>query len=179
MSRAPLAAALLAAAACFPTTTRPPFASLPAAQQAELELPVPQATRETALALHADSIPVERTEPKDGWLESEWFDPITLQPTAARHIGPNVVKVRAFVGPSRPNFSLVQIEAVYIPYADPSRDERTLEREVPDSSAAGKRVAAVLAGMARQYGDSAARAGPVPASSGVSPAAPNGSRGHD
>ncbi len=160
--------------ACFPTTTRPPFGPLEAAPQAELQLPVPQATRETALALHADSVPVARTEPKDGWLESDWFDAATMQPTTARHLGPEVVKVRAFVGPSRPNFSLVRIEAVYIPMADPSREERSLERQVADSSAVGRRIAAVLAHMTAEFGDSAARAAALPAAAVAPPAG-----GHD
>ena len=63
--------------ACFPTTTRPPFLAQPSAPVFEVELPVPQATRALALALDADSIPVRRTEAKDGWIESEWFDVAT------------------------------------------------------------------------------------------------------
>jgi len=87
--------------ACFPTTTRPAFLPQPMAAIAEVHLGIPEATRALALALHTDSIPIRRTEPKDGWLESEWFDAKTLRPTSARRLGPDVVKVRAWIGPAR------------------------------------------------------------------------------
>jgi hypothetical protein len=164
----------LALGACYPTTTRPGFAPMPAAPQTELELPVPQATRAAALALDADSIPVLRTEPLDGWLVSDWFDVATMRATTARPLGDSTVRVRAWVGPSRPNYSRVIIETVYRPYLDPSRAERSLEREVSDSSPIGMRVAAVLRRLTLQYGDSAARAAlesPVPPdTSGKAPA---------
>jgi len=73
-------------AACYPATTRPAFLPEPTAPVAEVELAIPEATRAAAVALDADSIPVRRTEPKDGWLESDWFDATTLQPTSRRRL---------------------------------------------------------------------------------------------
>lgn len=94
--------ALLLGAACYPATTRPDVTPMPDAARVEVELFVPQATRALALALDADSIPVRRTEPDDGWLESEWMDAVSLQPVTGRPLGIGTVKVRAFVEPGSP-----------------------------------------------------------------------------
>jgi hypothetical protein len=143
---------VLASLACFPTTTRPPFKPRPSAPVFEVELPVPQATRALALALDADSIPVRRTEANDGWLESEWFDVATHQRTSRRILGSDVVKVRAFVDPSRPGHSTLTIEVVYRPRADPSRPDRELEEQLPFTHPVVGRVVLVATALARQYG---------------------------
>lgn len=118
------------ALACYPTTTRPDLTPLPAATLLEIELDVPAATRLVALELNSDSIPVSRTEPKDGWLETEWFHPVTLETAHGRPLGPDAVKVRAFVDPGRPNHSNVQIEVVMRLVANPAVPGRELERMV-------------------------------------------------
>ncbi|MES1259812.1 MAG: hypothetical protein ABUL71_04390 [Gemmatimonadota bacterium] len=147
--------------ACYPTTTRPAFSPLPTASTFEIELLVPQATRAVALALNADSIPVRRTEAKDGWLESDWFDASTLKATSQRILGTGVVKVRAFVDPSRPNHSNITIEVVYHPLADPSRPERELEQQVPSDHPIFGKIVLLTTQLVKQYGappDSAAAA---------------------
>ncbi len=137
---------------CFPTTTRPSFLPEPAATIVEVELAVPQATRALALALDADSIPVRRTEAKDGWLETEWFDATTRRPTRQRKLGPDVVKIRAWADPSRSNHSNLTVETVYRPLADPSRNDRELERQVPPTHPIAGRVVAVTQALAKLYG---------------------------
>ena len=141
--------------ACFPATTRPTFAPLPSASTFEIKLLVPQATRALALALDADSIPVLRTEAKDGWLETDWFDVRTLRATTRRALGPEIVKIRAFVDPSRPDHSIITVETVFRPVADPSRPARELEEQVPAKSVILARVVAVMTKLARQYGGAA------------------------
>ena len=151
--------------ACFPTTTRPAFLPLPAASTFEIELQVPQATRAVALALNTDSIPVRRTEAKDGWLETDWFDAKTLKATGQRRLGPDVVKVRAFVDPSRPNHSNITIEVVYRPLADPSRPERELEQQVPLDHPVFGKIVLLTTQLVKQYGapPDSVIAAPVPA----------------
>ncbi len=144
-------AALLLALACYPTTTRPRVEAVPEATLTEVELFVPDATRALALALDTDSIPVARTEPEDGWLETDWFDSETLQPTTQRPLGMDVVKLRAWADPSRPNHSQLTVEVVYRPFADPSRAPRLLERAVPDTHRVARRVAAVLQALETRY----------------------------
>lgn len=157
----PLLAALLVAA-CYPTTTRPSLTPLPEAAVAEWELFVPEAMRTLALALDADSIPVSRTEPDDGWLETPWFDAATLRPTTRRPLGEGVVRLRAWADPARPNHSAVTVEVVYIPAADPSREGRALERVVPPGHPIALRVAALLDGLSRRVGGEAGPPSPAP-----------------
>ncbi len=144
MKLAPALILAAACAACYPTTTRPQLVPQAGSSVMELELFTPEATRELALALDADSIPVRRTEARDGWLESEWFDARTMRPTAAWPVGPDIVKVRAFVDPGRPNHSVITIETVYRPVADPSRSGRDLERQVPVDHPVARKVAAIV-----------------------------------
>ncbi len=143
---------LLSLAACYPTTTRPSLTPVPDAVVTEWDLFPPQAMRALALALDTDSIPVSRTEPDDGWLETPWFDATTLMPTSARPIGANVVRVRAWAEPSRPNHSAVTVEVVYRPVADPSREGRALEQQVPITHPIAVRVGIVLAKLNKEYG---------------------------
>ena len=144
-------AALLLLAACYPTTTRPAMTPVPAASVTEWELFVPEATRALALALDADSIPVSRTEPADGWLETPWFDARTLTPTTRRPLGEETVRLRAWIDPSQPNHSAITVEIVYRPVADPSREGRALERQVNAAHPVAQRVAAVLGRLTKQY----------------------------
>jgi hypothetical protein len=144
---------VLLVAACYPTTTRPSLTPLPEAPVAEWELFVPEAMRTLALALDADSIPVSRTEPNDGWLETPWFEAATLKPTTRRPLGEGVVKLRAWADPSQPNHSAVTVEVVYRPAADPSREGRDLERQVSVAHPVAQRVAAVMARLTKEYGE--------------------------
>jgi hypothetical protein len=148
----PRLALLLAIASCYPATTRPDLQPVPGALRIEIELFVPQATRALAVELDADSLPVRRTEPDDGWLESEWIDARTLQATTRRPVGPDVVKIRAFVEPGRPNHSVLYVETVYRQVADPARPDRDLEVQVPVGHAIGDRVARVVERMAQEHG---------------------------
>lgn len=143
---------LCLATACFPTTTRPHLTLVPEALTTEIELFVPAATRALAVALDTDSLPVSRTEPDDGWLETSWFDAGTLQPTTARVVGVEVVKIRAFVEPGRANHSIITIEAVYRPLLDPSRDGRDLERHLPADHPVALRVKAMVERLTAEYG---------------------------
>jgi hypothetical protein len=142
--------------ACYPATTRPDFLPMPSASTTEVELGVPQATRAIAIALDADSIPVRRTEARDGWLESDWFDVATMRPTGRRRLGAGVVKVRAWIDPSRPNHSNITVETVFRPRADPSQPERELERQVPINHPVSGRVVKALGDVSRTYGGAAA-----------------------
>jgi hypothetical protein len=138
--------------ACYPATTRPGFVPLPSAATKEMELLVPEATQQLAIAFDQDSLPVRRTEARDGWLETEWFDAKTFKPTTARRLGDQVVKVRAWIDPGKPNFSQVTVEAVYRPLADPSREDRALEQLLPSSHPVAMRVFRILDSLARKYG---------------------------
>ncbi|MES2123600.1 MAG: hypothetical protein V4503_02815 [Gemmatimonadota bacterium] len=143
---------LLLVAACYPTTTRPATLPLPSASVSEWELSVREATQELALALDADSIPVRRTEPGDGWLETGWFDAATLRPTQRRPLGDGIVRLRAWIDPGKPNYSSVTVETVYRPFDDPSRESRALEQVVVANHPVALRVNRILAALSKKFG---------------------------
>ncbi len=142
----------VALAGCYPATTRPDLVPVPDATRIEIELFVPQATRALAVELDTDSVLVRRTEPDDGWLETDWIDVATLQPTRRRPVGPDVVKVRAFAEPGRPNHSVLYVETVYRRVVDPARPARDLEVQVPAGHPMRVRVERAVQRLVEMYG---------------------------
>lgn len=135
-------AALLAA--CDPTTRRPTFLPRPEAATTELELAVPAATQALAEALEADSVPLARVAPRDGFLETAWLDAATMKPATRRPVGPSVVRLRGWVDPSRYGYSRLTVEVVYRAIVDPSLAVRETEAAVPYANPARARVRTVL-----------------------------------
>jgi hypothetical protein len=140
-------------AACQASTTRPPFGPVTGAQVVILELPVPRATTLLAAGLRADSLPVTVLEPRDGFLETPWFDSATARPTGRRPLGQDVVRIRAWVDPEKPGHSRVTVETLFRDIADPSLPARELDREVPSDHPASLRVRAVLDSLRKRYGE--------------------------
>ena len=95
-------------------------------------------------ALRADSIPLARVSVQDHWLESPWFDAGSLAPAGAGALGAGVVKLRGWADPDRVGATLLTVELVYRPMADPSIPPRELERPVPSSDAIYARVGRIL-----------------------------------
>ena len=145
----PLSLALVAA--CKATTTRPYFPPLTGAPQTEIELAVRPATEALADVLKGDSLPVTRVEPRDGLVETAWFNVHDKQVSHGRRLGPDVVQVRAWVDPSRPGHSRIVIETVFRPLADPSLSPRELDRQVPPDHPVGKRMTEIVTELARLY----------------------------
>jgi len=143
--------ALALGGACKPSTTRPYFPPITGAAQTEIELGVREATQALADVLRNDSLPVTRVEPRDGYLETAWFDARSKQPSHARKLGPNIVHVRAWVDPTRPGHSRVVVETVYRPLADPSLSPRDLDRQVPPDHPIGKRMSEVITELTKLY----------------------------
>ena len=151
--RTTTAVAIVAAlAACQPATTRPPFPPVPEAAITEMRLPAGEATRLLASAFQADSMPIQRVVPRDGWLETTWFDAPSGRHTGRRPIGVNTVRVRAWADPTHPGSSKVTVETIYHPLADPSLPERELDRQVPRDHPVAIKVRAALQDLVKRYG---------------------------
>lgn len=143
----------LGAAACQPSTSRPPFTPLPEAAGSEIRLPVREATRRLAEALRADSIPTRKIELRDGYIETPWFEAATGKPSRLRRArGPGVVRIRAWADPARPGSTQLIVETLYRPLVDPSLPERELEREVGKDHPVARKVETVLRKMLERYG---------------------------
>lgn len=146
---------LLLLAACSPFTTRPYFPPVTGAAQAEIELDLEDATETLAAVLRSDSLPVTRVELRDGYIETAWFDATTKAATGSRRLGLDVVQIRAWVDPSRQGYSVLTVETVYRPLADPSLSPRDLDRQVPPDHVVGKRVTEIVIELARLYSSEA------------------------
>jgi hypothetical protein len=142
----------LALLACNPNTSRPAFGPLPAAIEAELELPVAVAVQVVTEALRADSIPVELIRERDGYLETPWFQARDGAPTTARPLGAEIVRVRVWATPGRVGHTDLELEVVYRPLADPSRPPRELDRLVAAEHPVHRRLEAAVTRLVTQFG---------------------------
>lgn len=150
---------LLLLLSCNPATTRPDFGPVPDAAEAEVDLPMADATRALAEALAEDSIPVTQTELRDGYVETGWFEAASGQPTSRRPLGPEVVRVRGWVDPIQTGQTKIRIETVIRPMADPSLPERELDRSAPKENPAAVRVQRTADRLAKRYPVPGAAAG--------------------
>ncbi|HTS87580.1 MAG TPA: hypothetical protein VMG41_03745 [Gemmatimonadales bacterium] len=146
-----LAAAATSGVMCKPTTARPYFPPVTGAAQAEIQLPPRSATSALADVLKSDSLPVTKVEPRDGYVETAWFDAVTRKPADRRILGPDVVRVRAWVDGTRPGYSRLTVETVYRPLADPSLAPRELDRQVPADHPVGKRMEQIVTELVKLY----------------------------
>jgi hypothetical protein len=145
-----LAAALCAA--CRPDTTRPAITPYPEAAGVEIRLRPAEATRRLAEALQADSIPPSRVRLRDGYLETAWLDSATGRPTGRRPLGTGTVRLRAWADPGRPGNTVLTVETLYRPLADPSLPERELERPVPRTHPTAVKVEQILQALLKRHG---------------------------
>ena len=150
---------------CQPNTGRPIFNPLPESAGTEIRLSPREATRQLAEALRADSVPVRKLLLRDAYLETGWFDPKTGRPRS-NPMGQGAVRVRAWADPARPGSTVLSVETVYRPLADPSLPERELERQVPAKHPVAVKVDSVLQRMVKRFG------GPPPPAAAPAPGSP-------
>jgi hypothetical protein len=137
--------ALVLMAGCDPRTTRPDVTPFPDARQIEVLLDRGQAITYLRDLLVADSFPVTRFSAQDAWLEGAWMDRRTRRPVPSHHLGPDVVRLRAWSEPARPGNSYLIVELAWRPVADPSVPGRDLERPVPATDSLSLWLKGVLA----------------------------------
>jgi hypothetical protein len=139
------------ASGCKPGTVRPSFPPVQGAPKVEVELKTVQATEVLGEILKGDTLPVTRVDTRDGLIETAWFHIRDKKATGARPLGTDVVRVRAWIDPSRAGYSYITLETVYHPLADPSLTSRQLDAQVPESHPIGKRMKQIVTELARLY----------------------------
>jgi hypothetical protein len=143
---------LCLALACDPGTTRPDLIPFPEARTIEVIQERRDAIESLRRALVAESLPVARFDTVDLWLDTPWFDARTLQPTGSGALGTGVVKLRGWADPTRPGHSMLVVELVYRPMADPSVPPRQLERPVAPTDSIHARVGRALKAIEDEFG---------------------------
>ena len=140
------------ALACNPNSTRPPqLEPVTGSVRVELALPRDLATQELADQLVVDTIPVTVVQLQDGYLETPWFDAATGTLTDDRRLGPEVVRLRAWIDTGAPRHSYLTVELVYRPLADPSRSQRQLDQQVANDHPAAERLGRALEALTARY----------------------------
>jgi hypothetical protein len=124
----------------------------PEAAAVEIRLRPQEATRHLVEALRTDSLPPAQVRMRDGYLETKWLDSATGRPATRRPLGTGVVRLRGWADPGRPGFTVLTVETLYRPLADPSLPERELERQVPRTHPAAVKVEQILQAMLKRYG---------------------------
>ncbi|MEE8061716.1 MAG: hypothetical protein V3T16_07785 [Gemmatimonadales bacterium] len=125
---------------------------MPGAIHSEVELLPDLATQELADQLLVDSIPITVVQIRDAYLETPWFDAATGVATDRRPLGPEVVRVRAWIDPGKPNHSHLWVEVVYRPLADPSVPSRELDQQVPPDHPVTIRVGRSIETLRDRFG---------------------------
>ena len=120
---------------CNPATTRPVFLPLPEAPFAVVDAPRERVVPEITAWLVAQGFRIARSEPRDGFVETAWFDPVTRQSFRTERDVPHLertFRIRCWIDPDVPRASGLVVEPVYRPVYDPSRTSRDLEVLVPE-----------------------------------------------
>src|SRR6266498_2407861 len=116
--------------ACTPVTTRPDFFPDSQAPAVTLMARPERVTAELPSLVAAESLLVERTNVRDGYLETAWYD--TRTGRSRRGTGDvsdlaASVKIRFWADPYVPGQTRLTVEVVRRPRYDPSRTERDME----------------------------------------------------
>lgn len=147
--------ALLLLAACNPNTSRPAFLPYPEAPVAVLDAPRERIVPQVTAWLEAESVRVRRSEPRDGYVETAWYDPVTRRSFATEGDVPHlerVFRIRCWTDPDIPGASRLTVEAVYRPVYDPSRPRRDLEVLAPEGHEGRKVAMRLIEAMKAKFG---------------------------
>jgi hypothetical protein len=142
-------------AACTPITTRPDFLPDPRAREVILMARPERVTTELPTLLAAESLHVEHTNVRDGYLETAWYDTRTRRSHAGAGDVPDLgasVKIRFWADPYVPGQTRLTIEAVYRPRYDPSRTERDLEVVLPKAHAGQAITDSLMGALKKKFG---------------------------
>src|SRR5579859_3886632 len=118
-------------AACATGGVRPRFGPEPQAVMMLLDLPASVVTESLTTSLVRVGLPVRTSEPREGYLESVWFDVAAHRPTGDPFSRlDSIVKLRFFADPAFGHTRLFAECVVRVAW-DPSVPQRDLERMPP------------------------------------------------
>src|SRR6266511_798402 len=147
--------AVLLLFACTPVTTRPDFFPDSQAPAVTLMARPERVTAELPSLVAAESLLVERTNVRDGYLETAWYD--TRTGRSRRGTGEvsdlaASVKIRFWADPYVPGQTRLTVEVVHRPRYDPSLTERDMEVIVPTEHAGHGIAERLIAKLETEFG---------------------------
>lgn len=153
--RIPHSAFVIVIAACSPVTTRPPFQPLPEALVATVNAPPARIAAAAAEWLATEGLTVIRSSPRDGYVETAWYDTHTKTTHPGSGDVPDLaatVKLRCWADPDVPGRTRLTVDPVYRSRYDPSSTERDLEAAVPASHDGHHIAQRLLDALKQKYG---------------------------
>jgi hypothetical protein len=147
-----LAVGLLAA--CTPVTKRPDFQPFPHAPSLVLMARPPQVIAFLVTLVEAESLRIRRVSPRDGYLETDWYDTRTRRSYRGAHV-PDLarsVKLRGWADPYVPGETVLTLEVAYRPRYDPSRTDRDMEAPVSKDQDGGGLAGELLGKLRERFG---------------------------
>ena len=131
MTRRALFLFVVVAAACATGGQRPRFGAQPQSVSLTVRQPADSVVVHLAARARALGLPVHRAAPREGYLETGWFDVARAAEVAAPYGRmDSIVRWRVFADPVQ-GHTRVLAECVWRIAWDPSLPERELERMVP------------------------------------------------
>lgn len=140
--------------ACRPGSYRPAYGPLPGAFHVEVRTASDSVLVTVVDSLRAQpGLQIARMRFDEGYLETTWYDTLAqrsgpLRPTRLAHS----VRFRFWTDPADPGTIRVTGEATRVVTFDPSREERSLERLVPEGHFGERLVYRILDALRAQYG---------------------------
>jgi hypothetical protein len=123
--------ALATAAACATGGQRPRYGAVPESHLLTVRQPSDSVVVRLTDRARALGLPIVRSAPREGYIETGWYDVARGQPTAAPFSRlDSIVRYRVFADPVQ-GHTRILIECVRRIAWDPSTPERELERMVP------------------------------------------------
>ena len=153
---------LLLAASCNPHSTRPIFLPFPETPVIYLDASPARVTQEITAGLTARGLRIARSVPRDGYVETDWYDPVTRRSFKTERDLPSlelerVYRIRCWSDPDVLGASKVTIEPTVRPRYDPSRIARDLEQLAPQGHAGRVLVDSLAEAVKRTLGVPAER----------------------
>lgn len=149
MGRGAWSVGLLALTACAGVGgVRPRYGALPQAVQTTIADGPTAVTQLIDNTVRTAGLAIARSAPREGYVETEWFDVGTRERVGLPFTGMDrVVKLRFFVDPSQGQTRVIA-ECVYRVAWDPSVPARELERMVPQDHAGRVLLDSIVAAVA-------------------------------
>ena len=134
--------------ACGAGGVRPRFEPFPQAISDTFPLSPDSAIVMIGEILAAEGVEIQHIRPREGYVESKWFDVGAGRAVSASSIDTDsVVRFRFWTDPATPGMSLVVGEVVRRRVIDPSQPEREIEQPVPADHPATELLQRMLAAL--------------------------------